>query len=275
MSPFVIQGHSEKFIFHKPIVMGILNLTPDSFYDGGKHQNTYIEQVEKMVVEGAAIIDIGAMSSRPGSIVIDAQQEIERLQIPVKEICKKFPKLLLSIDTIHSETAAFCLEEGFSIVNDISAAEHDADMLRVLKKYSCTYVAMHMRGTPSIMQTMTNYENVSEDIHQYFETKLELLSKHGVEHVVLDPGFGFAKTIEQNFGLLRDLSIFSDLAKPLLVGVSRKGMIYKTLGIGAEDALNGSTALHMFALQQGANILRVHDVKEAVECISLFEKLID
>ena len=273
MSLFSIQTSKGSRIFNEPIVMGILNLTPDSFYDGGKFENEYLVQVEKMVLEGAAIIDVGAMSSKPGSEIISAQEEIERLKNPIEKIIKAFPDTIFSIDTINSETAAYCLGQGFSIVNDISAGEQDVSMMAVLKKYSCTYVAMHMRGTPSNMQQLTDYENVSEEVYAYFENKIEVFASENIQNIIIDVGFGFAKTVEQNFELLNNLALFNKLSKPILAGISRKSMICKTLGISPKDALNGTTALNMIALQNGATILRVHDVKEAIECVKLYTTL--
>lgn len=269
MSLFSIRTATGIKQFETPVVMGILNLTPDSFFDGGKYTQEYLAQVEKMILEGATIIDIGAMSSKPESEIISAHEEIERLKNPIEKIIKEFPDVIFSIDTVHSETAAYCLDQGFSIVNDISAANIDVSMIEVLKKYSCTYIAMHMRGTPSNMQQLTDYDNVSDEVYICFNDKIKTFAAENIHDIIIDVGFGFAKTVEQNFELLNNLALFNKLSKPILAGVSRKSMVCKTLGVSPKDALNGTTALNMIALQNGASILRVHDVKEAVECVKL------
>jgi dihydropteroate synthase len=226
-----------------------------------------------MIEDGATIIDVGAMSSKPGSEIISASEEINRLKIPVENILKEFPNTIFSIDTVNSETANYCLDKGFSIVNDISAGEIDSQMFSVLKKYDSTYIAMHMKGIPSNMQSLTEYDNVVEEVYSYFEKKIVQLSLFNFHNIILDVGFGFAKTVEQNFELLKNLNHFQSLGKPILAGLSRKSMICKILEVSPNDALNGTTALNMIALQNGATILRVHDVKEAVECVKLYEKI--
>ncbi len=271
MIPFLLQLQKQKIEFHKPIVMGILNLTTDSFYDGGKYLDTYVEQVAKMLQEGATIIDIGAMSSKPGSPIITDEVEIQKLREPLRILKQSFPEAIFSIDTVNSETAAFSLDQGVDIINDISAAAIDSKMIQVVKQYPCTYIAMHMRGTPETMISLNQYDNMVEEILDYFKSKIAFLESEGVKQIIPDIGFGFAKNIKQNFTLLKVLNKFLVLHKPLLVGISRKSMIYKTLSINADQALNGTSALHMLALQNGASILRVHDVKEAMECIRLFE----
>ncbi|MEI6312039.1 MAG: dihydropteroate synthase [Bacteroidota bacterium] len=271
MFPFELQLQKEKKEYQKPIVMGILNLTTDSFYDGGKYLDSYIEQVAKMLQEGATIIDVGAMSSKPGSPIITAEIEIQKLQEPIRILKQSFPEAIFSVDTLNSETAAFCLDQGVDIINDISASAIDSKMIQVIKNYPCTYIAMHMRGTPETMITLNQYDNMVEEILEYFKMKIAYLENEGVRQIIADVGFGFAKNIKQNFTLLKELNKFLVLHKPLLVGISRKSMIYKTLSIKPEEALNGTTSLHMLALQNGASILRVHDVKEAIECIALFE----
>ena len=273
MYVFSLQTASGNKEFSTPIVMGILNLTPDSFYDGAKHTHDYIHHIKKMIEDGATIIDVGAMSSKPGSEIISASEEINRLKIPVENILKEFPNTIFSIDTVNSETANYCLDKGFSIVNDISAGEIDSQMFSVLKKYDSTYIAMHMKGIPSNMQSLTEYDNVVEEVYSYFEKKIVQLSLFNFHNIILDVGFGFAKTVEQNFELLKNLNHFQSLCKPILAGLSRKSMICKILEVSPNDALNGTTALNMIALQNGATILRVHDVKEAVECVKLYEKI--
>jgi dihydropteroate synthase len=271
MLPFELQTQKQKIEFHQPIVMGVLNLTTDSFYDGAKYLDTYVEHVAKMLREGANIIDIGAMSSKPGSPLITADIEIQKLQEPIRILKQSFPEAVFSIDTVNSQTAAYCLDQGFDIVNDISAGDIDTAMIDVLKQYTCTYIAMHMRGIPETMISMNHYDDLVEDILHYFKSKIEYFDSKGVKHMIPDIGLGFAKNITQNFTLLKHLKSFEVLRKPLLVGLSRKSMIYKTLATSPQDALNGTTALHMLALHNGASILRVHDVKEAIECIALYE----
>ncbi|MDO6854034.1 dihydropteroate synthase [Cellulophaga lytica] len=258
-----------------PKVMGILNLTPDSFYDGGSYKNEtdIVTKVEKMLVDGATFIDIGAYSSRPNAINISVNEEINRIVPVVQLLVKKFPGILLSIDTFRSAVAKVCLENGAALINDISAGNLDDKMMNVIAEYKVPYIMMHMRGTPETMQQLTEYTNVTLDIKQYFAKKLAQARALGIVDLVIDPGFGFAKTTEQNFNVLQNLDLFKTMNVPILAGISRKSMIYKTLDTTASNALNGTTALNTIALTKGANILRVHDVKEAVECITLFTAL--
>lgn len=259
----------------EPKVMGILNLTPDSFYDGGFHQNEkqILNQVEKMLIEGASFIDIGAYSSRPDAKNIDTAEEQMRLLPLFKKIREEFPKTFLSIDTFRSDVAYASLDEGADIINDISGGQLDEKMFSTVAKFGAPYIMMHMRGTPKTMQMQTEYDNLIVDIRQYFSERVSLANNAGIKDIILDPGFGFSKTREQNFELMRDLSLFDIFELPILVGVSRKSMIHKTLNCKASEALNGTTALNMFSLQQGAKILRVHDVKEAVETVELYKEL--
>jgi len=258
-----------------PKVMGILNLTPDSFYDESRFTSTQkaIKQAVNMIEAGATFIDIGGMSSRPGAELISSKQELERILPTVRAIKKEIPSALISIDTIYANTANICLDAGVDMINDISAGKHDENMLATVAKYRVPYVAMHMKGTPQTMKQLTDYDDLLLEMVDYFIERSLACQKAGIIDIILDPGFGFAKTIEQNFELLKRFHEFSFLDFPQLVGVSRKSMIWKALSISANEALNGTTALNMIALQNGANILRVHDVKEAVECVKLFKKL--
>ncbi|QLG46203.1 dihydropteroate synthase [Costertonia aggregata] len=258
-----------------PKIMGVLNLTPDSFYDGGKykHVDDVLNQVDNMLNLGATFIDIGAYSSRPGAQNVSEEEELNRI-LPILEILMgKFPEIIISVDTFRSSVAKKCLQNGAALINDISAGKLDANMMQVVAEFKVPYVMMHMRGNPETMQQQTDYDNVSKDILFYFSERIAQARSLGINDIIIDPGFGFAKTLEQNYELLRQLELFQNLELPLLVGVSRKSMIYKILKTDAENALNGTTALHMFALAKGAKILRVHDVKEAMECVTLFNAL--
>ena len=258
-----------------PIIMGILNVTPDSFYDGGfyDNQNKVLNQVEKMINDGASIIDIGGYSSRPGADNISPEVELARVLPIVKLIKERFSKILISIDTFRSVVAKECVENGADIINDISGGSLDSKMFETVAKLNVPYIIMHMRGNPSNMMDKTDYENIIEEIDNYFSKKIELAKSFGINDIIIDPGFGFAKTTKQNFDILKNLTSLKKLDKPLLVGVSRKSMIYKTLNISPIDSLNGSTVLHTISLLKGANIIRVHDVKEANECIRLVNEL--
>ena len=260
----------------KPKVMGILNLTPDSFYEGSRvpnKENSWLYEAEKKIQEGADFLDLGGYSTRPGAAHISIEDEINRVLPALKAIKKYFPDTLLSIDTFRAEVANAAVAEGADLINDISAGSLDEDMLPLVAKLGVTYIAMHLKGTPQTMQAQTDYQELLPEILYYFSAKIEQFRKLGIKDVIIDPGFGFAKTREQNFEVLRNLKSFQQLGLPILAGLSRKSMIYKTLETSAEDALNGTTALNMFALTKGANILRVHDVKEAKETIQLFEQL--
>ena len=258
-----------------PMIMGILNVTPDSFYDGGFYDNQkkVIDQVEKMINDGASIIDIGGYSSRPGAENISPDVELARVLPIVKLIKERFSKILISIDTFRSEVAKQCVENGADIINDISGGSLDSKMFETVAKLNVPYIIMHMRGNPSNMMYKTDYENIIEEMENYFSKKIELAKSFGVNDIIIDPGFGFAKTTKQNFDILKNLTYLKKLDKPLLVGVSRKSMIYKTLNLSPIDSLNGSTVLHTISLLKGANIIRVHDVKEANECIRLVNEL--
>lgn len=259
----------------EPKVMGILNITPDSFYEGSRatEPSTILKQVEKMVAEGADFIDVGGYSSRPGSTDISEREELQRILPAIQAIQKEFPKTIVSIDTFRSEVAKQAVLNGANMVNDISSGELDANMLGVVATLKVPYIAMHMRGTPQTMTQRTTYENLIKDIADYFHQKLDQFQRLGIKDTIIDPGFGFAKTIDQNFEMLNHLEYFRLLGKPLLVGLSRKSMIWRTLKSSPEEALNGTTALHTIALIKGTSILRVHDVMEAVETIKLVQSI--
>ncbi len=258
-----------------PKVMGILNLTPDSFYDGGQHKDekSILNHTEKMLTEGATFIDIGAYSSRPNADHVSEAEELKRILPIVELVLKSFPETLISIDTFRSEVAKQSIEAGAALINDISAGKLDDNMLKTVADLHVPYIMMHMRGTPQTMQQQTNYNNLVKDIIFYFSERLMAAKELGIIDLIIDPGFGFAKTLEQNFQLLNTLELLNILEKPLLVGVSRKSMIYKTLNNTAKEALNGTSVLNTIALQKNASILRVHDVKEALETIKLIESL--
>lgn len=256
-----------------PVVMGILNITPDSFYDGGKNNNivSAIKQAEKMIGEGAEIIDIGAISTRPYSDNISEKEEIIRLLPTLKILRRSFAKTILSVDTYRAEVAKIALEEGANIINDISAGSFDEEMLKIIVQKKAPYVAMHIKGTPDSMQLNPQYNDVVEEVMSFFAEKLNYFRQIGLSDVIIDPGFGFGKTVEHNYKLLKNLDLFSIHDAPILVGLSRKSFINKVLNIKPENALNGTTALNTIALLKGADILRVHDVKEAKEIIELIK----
>ena len=258
-----------------PKVMGILNVTPNSFFDGGKYktESVILSQVGKMLTDGATFIDVGAYSSKPSAEFVSEKEELNRIVPVVNLILEKFPDSLISIDTFRSEVAKVCLENGAAIINDISAGNLDDKMLETIAKYNVPYIMMHMRGTPQTMQTMTNYDNIVKEMLFYFSQRIAEARSLGINDLIIDPGFGFAKTLEQNYEVLQKLELFEMLELPLLAGFSRKSMIYKTLHSTAEEALNGTSVLNTIALTKGAKILRVHDVKEAMECVTLFNKL--
>ena len=254
-----------------PKVMGVLNLTPDSFYDGGvcKNEKNILVKVEKMLDEGATFIDLGAYSSRPNADNISEEEELSRILPIVKLLLKQFPDILLSIDTFRSNIAESCILSGAAVINDISAGNLDKNMLKTIAKLQVPYIMMHMKGNPKTMQQLTNYDDLLKDILFYFSEKIAVARALKINDLIIDAGFGFAKTIEQNFKLLNTLELLHIIDLPILAGLSRKSMIYKTVNTSANEALNGTTALNMIALQKGASILRVHDVKEAIECIKL------
>ena len=258
-----------------PKVMGILNITPNSFYDGGRFvgQNQILHQVEKMIFEGANFIDVGAYSSKPNAEFVSEKEEIERILPVLNLILEKFPETIISIDSFRSQVAKVCIENGAAIINDISAGNRDEKMMEIVAKYNVPYIMMHMRGDAQTMQSMTNYDNIIKEILFYFSEEIAKARSVGINDLIIDPGFGFAKTLEQNFEVLKKLELFQMLDLPILAGISRKSMIHKTLDTNAENALNGTSVLNTIALTKGAKILRVHDVKEAVECVKLTSKI--
>ncbi len=256
-----------------PKIMGILNVTPDSFYDGGKltSDKIILTQVEKMLNDGATFIDIGGQSSKPKAKIVSIDEELNRLEPAIKLILKHFPETLLSIDTFNSKVAQMGIENGAAIINDISAGNLDENMFDIIAKYQVPYIMMHMKGSPQTMHEFSNYDNLLKEILFYFSEKIAKARSLGINDLIIDPGFGFAKTINQNFELLNKLQLMQILELPILIGISRKSMIYKTLDTTPDEALNGTTVLNTIALTKGSNILRVHDVKEAVECVKLYQ----
>lgn len=256
----------------QPVVMGILNITPDSFYSGSRvhAKDEILFRAEKMIREGAAILDIGGQSTRPGSIQISADEELKRVIPAIESVNKNFPGQLISIDSFYAKVAKQAVEAGADIVNDISAGNLDPELISTVAELSVPYVLMHMPGTPETMQNSPAYKNVTLEVFDFLNLKIAELVKAGIHDIIIDPGFGFGKTASHNFQLLNRLSYFRQLKKILMVGLSRKATIYKTLGITAEEALNGTTVLHTVALMNGAGILRVHDVREAMQAIQLF-----
>ena len=268
-----INCHGKLIDLSSPKVMGILNITPNSFYDGGIYsdEKSILAQVGKMLDEGAAFIDIGAYSSKPSADFVSKTEEIQRLVPVVQLIMKHFPETLLSIDTFRSEVAKIAIENGACIINDISAGSLDNNMMQTVAKLQVPYSMMHMKGTPQTMQSLAQYKDVVKEMLFYFSEKVSEARSFGINDLIIDPGFGFAKTLEQNYEVLQKMELFQMLELPVLIGISRKSMIYKTLETSVEFALNGTTILNTIALQKGANILRVHDVKEAVECVKLIQ----
>ena len=272
-----IASRGQIFSWDRPVVMGIMNVTPDSFFDGGKYQGltSVLEHCQKMVGEGADILDLGAFSTRPGSERISDKEEIERIIPALKAIRKEFPNIPVSIDTFRQSVAAQCIAEGADIINDISGGLFDEAMIPYIGKNHIPYILMHITGT---LEGMHHEEIISEDVHekirQFLENQVNKLLEFGEQQIILDPGIGFNKTIECNFALLRDLDKYRVNGLPILIGISRKSLIYKTLGFSPQEALNGTTVLNTIALLNGADILRVHDVKEAVEAVKLVHAVI-
>ena len=259
-------------VVDKPLVMGIINATPDSFFGDSRFSEVdeIVAKVEKMLNDGADLIDIGGQSTRPGSELISPDEEIKRVVPAIEAIIQKFPDTFISIDTFYSKVAIAAINGGATLVNDISAGSMDKQMIETVVQLKVPYILMHMKGTPQTMQQNAVYENVNREVLDFFIAKTNELSKAGVLDIIIDPGFGFGKTIDHNFELLKNLSVFKMLDKPVLVGISRKSTIYKTLGVTAEEALNGTSVLNTIALMNGASVLRVHDVKEAKEAVTLF-----
>jgi dihydropteroate synthase len=268
---FTLNCKGKLLVIEKPIVMGILNATPDSFYEGSRFMGgeKILLQAEKFLNEGADILDIGGQSTRPGSKQLNEQEELLRIMEPIELLHKRFPETIISVDTYRAKIAAEAVFAGASMVNDISGGNLDASMIATVGKLNVPYICMHMQGTPQTMHKDPVYENVTREVLDYFIKKIDACQKAGIHDVIIDPGFGFGKTIRHNFELLKNLALFKMLEKPLLTGFSRKSTIYKTLGITANEALNGTTVLNTIALLNGANMLRVHDVKEAKEAVIL------
>lgn len=274
MSVFSINIGNQLITTEKPLIMGILNATPDSFFEGSRcmTENLIENRIKQILDEGASIIDIGAYSSRPDARHIDEKEEWRRLETALQVLRDKYPEAITSVDTFRSGIAKRAVEEyGVNIINDISGGEMDESMFKTIGELKVPYIMMHMRGTPQTMQQNCEYTNLFQDIALYFSRKIEQLRELGVNDIILDPGFGFSKTLEQNYELLAELEHFRIFEHPVLVGVSRKSMIYKLLHTTPAEALNGTTAIHTIALGKGADILRVHDVKEAVECVKITE----
>ncbi len=268
---FTLNCKGRLLVIDKPIVMGIINVTPDSFYEGSRSQ--YIDEVinkaSLMIKDGATIIDIGGQTTKPGSEEIGVEEELKRVQPVIKELRKAFPQIFISIDTYHSTVAKSAIEAGADITNDVSAGLMDNEMLATVAALKVPYICMHMQGVPQTMHHNPAYEDVTKEVLDFFIERTATSKTAGIKDIIIDVGFGFGKTIHHNFTLLKNMKVFKMLDKPVLAGISRKSTIYKTLGITANEALNGTTVLNTIALLNGANILRVHDVKEAMECIAL------
>ncbi len=270
-----LQYREKTLELSSPVVMGILNATPDSFYTGRGHfsENELLQQAEKMLIEGASILDLGGMSSRPGSKELSTAEELGRVLPVFRQIRKQFPNTWISVDTYRSDVAAPLLEEGADLINDISGGILDPSLCELAVQYQVPYICMHMPGKPLDMQQHAQYEDVVSEVLKVLSERIRELKSMGITQVISDPGFGFGKNVNHNYQLLSSLERFQELDCPLLVGISRKSMISRVLNIQAEQALNGTTALHMVALQKGAGILRVHDVLEAMQCIQLYRML--
>lgn len=263
------------YVLDQPRVMGILNITPDSFYAGSRltHESEIMARASRMVEEGVDLFDVGGYSTRPGATSVEEAEELRRVLPAIEILTKHFPDKPVSIDTFRSTVARKAVEAGASLINDVSGGELDSQMMDTVAELNVPYILMHMRGTPETMSSLATYTDLMKEMTAYFNQKVAKLRQRGVRDIILDPGFGFAKVGDQNFELLRNLGVLKTFHLPILVGLSRKSMIWRTLSIEPEEALNGTTALHMVALQQGASVLRVHDVKAARECILLFNRL--
>ena len=270
-----INCKGELIDFSSPKVMGVLNITPDSFYDGGKltSEKEILLQANKMLKEGATFLDLGAYSSRPGAQFVSEKEEIHRLLPVIKILLNEFPETLLSIDTFRSNVANESIYAGASLINDISAGKLDDHMFKIIAQHQVPYVMMHMRGTPETMMQNTDYTDLTKEVIYYFSERIAKARSFGINDLIVDPGFGFSKTLDQNYELFNDLELFRHLNVPLLIGISRKSMIQKKIKTTAADSLNGTTALHAIAIQKGVSILRVHDAKEAFETINLLQNL--
>ena len=270
---FTLNCRGKLVVIEKPLVMGILNITNDSFYAGSRLQDpeAVLTRAGQMIADGADILDIGGQSTRPGSVRISEEAEMEKVLPVIEMLIKKFGATIISIDTYHAAVAKNAVDAGASIVNDISGGTMDKNMLETVASLAVPYICMHMKGVPETMHHDTRYENITKEILDFFIKRINECRRSGIKDIIVDPGFGFGKTIEQNFILLKNLSLFTMLETPVMAGISRKSTIYKTLNTEVEDSLNGTTVLNTLALQNGADILRVHDVKEAKEAVMLFE----
>ncbi len=268
---YSLKSGASELSLYSPVIMGIVNLTTDSFYEDSRLtiNDEFVEKIQSMIDDGAKIIDLGAQSTRPGASLLSAETELMQLLAAVEIIKSNFPEIWISIDTFYSEVAEACLKKGVHMINDISAGEFDPKMLELIAQYQIPYVAMHKKGDPQSMQQNPTYENVVGEVMEYFIQKSKLYREMGIQQWVLDLGYGFGKTVEHNYQLLNHSKLFEAIGQPILTGISRKSMIYKPLNINPQEALNGTTALNMIALENGSHILRVHDVKEASECIKL------
>lgn len=269
---FSLQSKGRTVVIKNPLVMGIINITPDSFYAGSRQQtiDAILKKAEQMLMEDADILDIGGQSTRPGSEALSVEEELQRVMAPIEAITKRFPDCLISIDTYFSKVATEAIHAGAFLINDISAGSLDENMFAAVASLHVPYILMHMKGTPQNMQRDPQYENVITEIADFFSQKISILNSFGIRDIIIDPGFGFGKTIQHNFEILRHLSVFKNLNCPIMAGLSRKATIYKTLGVSADEALNGTTVLNTIALLNGASLLRVHDVKEAKEAVRLY-----
>jgi dihydropteroate synthase len=274
---FTLNYKGRLLVLDRPWIMGIINITPDSFYAGSRQTQTddILRKAEKMLAEGADILDIGGQSSRPGSTIISKEEEMQRVLPAIEQIYNRFPEAVISIDTFYADVARSCVQAGAGIVNDISAGNMDTEMLQTVAALQTPYIIMHLKGKLNTMQQEPVYNNLLKEVTDFFITKIDECKKAGIRDIIIDPGFGFGKTIAHNFELLRNLSVFEILNCAILLGVSRKSTIYKTLGTTAEEALNGTTVLNTIGLLNGANILRVHDVKEAHEAALLISRMND
>lgn len=277
MKNFTLHCKGKLLHADKPLVMGILNLTTDSFYDGGKYfqEKAVLLRVEQMLQQGADIIDIGGMSTRQNAEIIDEVEELDRVIEPIRKIRAHFPEAILSIDTFRSRVADEAIRHGVSIVNDISGGTEDEAIFAVAAKYGCPYILMHRKGNMETMHKDTFYDDLLEDMLVYFTRQITKATEAGIQDVIIDVGFGFSKTIQQNYSILKHLSVFQQLDKPILAGLSRKSMLYKLLNTTPDHALNATSIVNTIALQNGAGILRVHDVKEAVECVKIYKQVTD
>lgn len=270
-----LKGQGKTLSLETPRIMGILNITPDSFFSGSRHSvKSALETAEKMIEQGADILDVGGQSTRPGSERISPEEEWNRIQPVLKALRSTFPEVWISVDTYHASIAKNSFLEGVEIINDISFGDDDSEMLITIKNQDLTYIGMHKKGDPKIMQDAPYYKHVFEEVFDYLQKKSDYFKSHGVNHIVVDPGFGFSKNIDHNYELLRNIELFLNLNLPILMGVSRKSMIYRTLEITADESLNATTALHTFGLLKGVNILRVHDVLEAKQVVRLLPYLV-